>query len=267
MKDYPFILWLSLKIFRIISALIPHANLRRTMRILPFTLSRHAHQIVDSSDLIKANVFISMGDACKPALHLREYGLRTLSSPLDWMMGYSLDEAYRCFSVGFSDFFAECYDNGDADGKERSVASKSNAGMISIHAFPKKIALDEFLPTFRAQTKRRFLRIKAKILASQSVALVSARAVSVGEMADFGRKMQTLFTNWGGESHQNLIIINIYHNDDFAPTQIEKRVYKISDSLQIIEFYCNDNSLSGKRAFLGNTLAWHRIMCELAIKI
>lgn len=198
MRDYPFGLWLSLKIFRIISALIPHANLRRKMRILPFTLSRHAHQMVVSSDLIKANVFISMGDACKPALHLREYGLRTLSSPLDWMMGYSLDEAYRCFSVGFSDFFAECYDNGGADGKERSVVSKSNAGMISIHAFPKKIALDEFLPTFRAQTKRRFLRIKAKILASQSVALVSARAVSMSEMANFGRKMQSLFTNWGG---------------------------------------------------------------------
>lgn len=70
----------------------------------------------------------------------------------------------------------------------------------------------------------------------------------------------------GGKKSQQIIIINIHHNDDFAPTQIEKRVYKISDSLQIIEFHCNDNSLSGKRAFLGNTLAWHRIMCKLAIK-
>ena len=112
------------------------------------------------------------------------------------------------------------------------------------------------------------MRIKAKILASQSVALVSARAISVSEMADFGCKMQSLFTKWGGGNRtKNLIIINIHHNDDFATTQIEKRVYKISDSLQIIEFYCNDNSLSGKRAFLGNTLAWHRIMCQLAIKI
>ncbi len=115
------------------------------------------------------------------------------------------------------------------------------------------------------RTKMRFMRIKAKILASQSVALVSARAVSVSEMADFGRKMQSLFANWGGESQQNLIIINIHNNDDFAPTQIEKRVYKIRESLQIIEFYCNDKSLSEKRAFLGNTLAWHRIMCQLAI--
>lgn len=202
MRDYPFVLSLSLGLFRIISALIPHANLRRKMRILPFALSRHAHQMLDSSDLIRADIFVSVGDACRPALHLREYGLRTLSSPLDWMMSYSLDEAYRCFSVEFSDFFADCYDNGGADGKERSVVSKSNVGMISIHAFPKKIALDEFLPTFRAQTKRRFLRIKANILASQSVALVSARAVSVSEMADFGRKMQSLFTKWGGDLHR-----------------------------------------------------------------
>lgn len=70
----------------------------------------------------------------------------------------------------------------------------------------------------------------------------------------------------GGGFAPNLIIINIRHNDDFAPTQIEKRVYEISKSLQIIEFHCNDKSLSGKRAFLGNTLAWHRVMCQLAFK-
>lgn len=204
MRNYPFCLWLLLKIFRIISVLIPRTNLRRKVRILPFTLSRHAHQMIDSSDLIKANVFLSMGDACKPALHLREYGLRTFSSPLDWMMKYSLDEAYRCFSVEFSDFFTDCYDDGGADGKERSVVSKSNAGMISIHAFPKNVALDEFLPTFKAQTKRRFMRIKAKISASQSVALISARAISVSEMADFGRKMQSLFAKWGGGNHTKI---------------------------------------------------------------
>ena len=174
MRDYPFGLWLGLRFFRIIASLIPHKNLRRAMRTLPFALSRHAHQILHSSDLIKADMFMSVGDACRPALHLRNYGLRKISNPLDWMMCYSLDEAHRCFSVGFSDFFADCYDNGGGEGKERNVVSKSNDGMISIHAFPKNIALDEFLPTFMAQSKRRFLRVKDKILASQSVALVSA---------------------------------------------------------------------------------------------
>ncbi len=198
MRDYPFSFAIMLKIFRIFAIVIPSANLRRSVRILPFKIFRHAHQIINSNGVIKADIFISMGEACRPALHLREYGLRKFSSPLDWMMSYSLDETHRCFSVGFSDFFAECYDNGGVDGKERNVVSISNVGMISIHAFPKNIALDEFLPTFRAQNKRRFLRIKNKILNSQSVAFVSARAVSVDKIADFGRKMQTLFANWGG---------------------------------------------------------------------
>ncbi len=266
MRNYPLSLTILLAIFRIVSAVIPSAKLRRSVRNLPFKLYRHAHQMLDSHDIIKANIFISVGEAFKPALHLREYGLRKLSSPLDWMMNYSLDEAYRCFSVEFSDFFAECYDSGEGNGKERNVVSKSNVGMISIHAFPKNVALEEFLPTFRAQSKRRFLRMKDKILDSQSVALVISRQISVKKISNFGCKMQMLFTNWGGESRQKLIIINIHHNDNLAPTQIEKRVYKISDSMQIIEFHCNDKSLSGKRPFLGNTLAWHKIMCKLAIQ-
>ena len=197
MYPYPFALLVALKVFKIISTLIPNANLRRNARNLPFIISRHAYQI-SKQNLIKADIFISVGDACKPALHLREYGLRKLSSPLDWMWNYSLDEAQRCFCVEFGDFFEKCYDSGRAEGKERNVISNSNNGMISIHAFPKNIALDKYLPTFRAKMQRRFQKIKAKILDSQTIALVISRNDSVDKIADFGRKMQMLFKNWGG---------------------------------------------------------------------
>lgn len=155
MNPYPFLLSIALKIFKIISALIPNANLRRNARNLPFIISRHICQI-SKQNLIKADIFISIGDAYKPALHLREYGLRKLSSPLDWMYNYSLDEAHRCFCVEFGDFFEKCYDSGKAEGKERNVISISNDEMISIHAFPKNVALDEYLPTFRAKMQRLF---------------------------------------------------------------------------------------------------------------
>lgn len=104
MKDYPFCLWLGLRFFRIIASLIPNKNLRRTMRTLPFALSRHAHQILHSNDLIKVDMFMSVGDACRPALHLREYGLRKLSNPLDWMMCYSLDEAHSALAWDLATF-------------------------------------------------------------------------------------------------------------------------------------------------------------------
>lgn len=197
MNPYPFLLSIALKIFKIISALIPNANLRRNARNLPFIISRHICQI-SKQNLIKADIFISIGDACKPALHLREYGLRKLSSPLDWMYNYSLDEAHRCFCVEFGNFFEKCYDSDKAEGKERNVISISNDEMISIHAFPKNVALDEYLPTFRAKMQRRFQKIKAKIIDSQTIALVISRNDSVDKIANFGRKMQILFKNWGG---------------------------------------------------------------------
>ena len=46
--------------------------------------------------------------------------------------------------------------------------------------------------------QRRFQKIKAKIIDSQTITLVISRNDSVDKIADFGRKMQRLFKNWGG---------------------------------------------------------------------
>ena len=109
------------------------------------------------------------------------------------MMCYDLDEAYRCFEVGFSDFFEKCYEEKSKSAKERWIVSTSNAGMVSIHAFPKSIPLNQYLPTFRKTMQCRFDRLKSKIFACDCVAFVCGRTNSIEELADFGKKIGKLF--------------------------------------------------------------------------
>lgn len=283
MRPYPLYLEISLKIARIFACLILHKNLREKVRNIPFML---ANRLSNPKNAIKADMFISLGEACKPALHLRNYGLRKMSCPLDWIMSYDLDEAYRCFEVEFSDFFASCYEDKGQDtknGKERWIVSASNAGMISIHGFPKSASLESYLPIFREKMKKRFAKLKSKILDCACVAFVCARNDSVENLANVGKRFITLFDLWHKTSQANtylqhasdkpereskirVMIINARHNQNLSKTHLQKQVYKISERISVVDFVCDDTSINGKRYFLGNTLAWHSIMCQLRLK-
>jgi hypothetical protein len=47
---------------------------------------------------------ISLGSSCEPAAHLRRKGLRTFSSPLDWVVSLSLTDVNRLLSSRFSGY-------------------------------------------------------------------------------------------------------------------------------------------------------------------
>lgn len=286
MRPYPLLLEIALKICKIFACLIPHKNVRQKLRRFPFVCFHRLYLMVkrnNAKNTIKANVFISAGNACKPALHLRNYGLRKLSCPFDWIMNYDLREFYRCFEVEFSDFFANCYEAGDktnnTQGKERWVVSASNAGAISIHAFPKSMSLESYLPTFREKMQKRFNRLKRKILDSTSVAFVCVRTDSLEDLADFGKKFITLCESWQicqlqnasdknereRESKIRVIIINVRHKEKIPKTSITKQIHNIDENVSIVEFICNDTSINPKQHYLGNTYAWHKIMLQLQL--
>lgn len=270
MRSYPLYLECALRLSRAFAIFFPSKSLRAKVRSLPFALAHRAFCRFQK-DTIQADIFISLGEACKPALHLRNYGLRKLSSPLDWMMCYDLDEAYRCFEVGFSDFFEKCYEESQKSAKERWVVSTSNTGMVSIHAFPKSIPLNQYLPTFRKTMQRRFDRLKSKILACDCVAFVCGRTNSIEELADFGKKISKLFERESKtrererENKPRIIIINIRHKENIPKNQITKEVLDFGENLQVVEFICDDTSINEKKYFLGNTLAWHTVMLNLRL--
>ena len=151
---------------------------------------------------IKDSIFLSVGDACKTALHLKASCLRQLSAPLDYMMCYTLQDAHRLFESDFADFFAECY----RDEKGQVVDTKN--GMISIHHFPDEVPVQQYLPSFQCIWQRRVKRMKTHIIGASRVVFVCSRADDLKSLTNFAIKMQKLlespsFNGGGGNDPRN----------------------------------------------------------------
>jgi hypothetical protein len=50
------------------------------------------------------DTIVSLGSSCEPAAHLRRKGLRTFSSPLDWVVSLSLSDVNRLLSSRFQGY-------------------------------------------------------------------------------------------------------------------------------------------------------------------
>ena len=92
------------------------------------------------SEKEKYDMYISLGPDCRPAMHLKIHNLRTLASPLDYQMSYSLDTVLKLFQTGFEDFFVEIKEDLELSRtieKRWIVDIKNN--IISIHHFDKVV--------------------------------------------------------------------------------------------------------------------------------
>lgn len=90
---------------------------------------------------------VSLGSSCEPAAHLRRRGLRTFSSPLDWVVSLSLTDVNRLLSSRFSGYM-ELPNMSPVDGYdvfvENEVVTPVRSyfvkdyyyNVISVHDFP-----------------------------------------------------------------------------------------------------------------------------------
>lgn len=213
---------------------------------------------------IKNIIFLNVGADCRAALHLKAHLLRKLSAPLDWMMCYSLQEAYMLYENEFMDFFsAYSEDISKAhDGKRFVVADN---GMVAMHHFPLGVEISAYLPTFKHLTKRRFLGLKEEIIKAKSVVFVAHRTEGIEILQNFALKMQELINIWcekinGCEKH--IFLVNILHEE--KAMGFERQIYKISDNIEIIQFVFDDSS-TNKHYWLGNKKLWGKIMSEIEV--
>ncbi|EKL1657414.1 hypothetical protein PQX17_000995, partial [Campylobacter upsaliensis] len=61
-------------------------------------------------DKIEVDLVLSVGYSCRTAYRMKEFNLRQESSPLDWMISYSLDDVYNLMINDFKTFFLK-YEN------------------------------------------------------------------------------------------------------------------------------------------------------------
>ena len=62
---------------------------------------------INNFPIIYSDVFISLGDTCKPALWLKTAKLRKQAMPLDWMRYYKLDVVIDMLKNKNIDYFSD----------------------------------------------------------------------------------------------------------------------------------------------------------------
>ncbi|EAI2900611.1 hypothetical protein F2N09_02550 [Campylobacter upsaliensis] len=206
----------------------------------------------------RADVFISAGGGCKVAFYLRKFKLRTFSSPFDWLGLYALSDINACFEEDFANFFKE-YEEVFSTTNKRWVRDRQN-GMRSMHDFSFEESLECGYERFITQKRRRFENLKHHIKASKHICFVSCRQDNYAEFEKFLKQMQIFH-------HAKYTLINIRH--DLNCKEMKKVELEWGEKLHFIEYLFNDTHKKGeayKRAWLGNTKLWHKIMRSLSLE-
>lgn len=171
---------------------------------------------------LEVDLILSAGDACRAAFYLQKHRLRDFSSPLDWMMCYTLKDMRALIENNFKDFFKdneELYINGDM----RVVKDRQN-GMISMHAFPANVSIKEYYPEFKQAIQRRAQRLIEKIKNSKNIAFLCTRTESITEFKDFLRFMYAFHP-------ANYTLINVRHNESLKV--VAKKSFKINHLIKL----------------------------------
>lgn len=191
------------------------------------------HFILKNFSPIKADFVMSLGPACRSADAIRRLGLRTQSSPFDWMMCYQLNSISNFFSSGFKDFFINRIDlKKEKHGKRFIQDTKTN--MISMHDFPIENEVDDYFPYFYAKMSNRFESVVNNIKAANRIVFVAYRQDEQEEIVDFLKDMDIIFNQkiGGGKS---FTFINIINN----PIE-QVNIKYVRPHLKVIEISFND---------------------------
>lgn len=203
------------------------------------------------------DLYMSVGNACRPAYHLALNDLRNEAYPLDWQMEYSLDTVIHLFKTKFSDFFVDIEEEAvEFEAACRPVKDVKN-NIISIHHFPRNIELEKAQEEFVKRMKKRFERLDGELGGAKRVALICNRTDSLEELQAFLKKFWVLYP------HLEIKLINIRNDEGGEGSSYIAKEYEINDSLSIEEYIFNDtvNNITGETAdWRGNIGIWRDIL-------
>ncbi len=205
-------------------------------------------------DEITADFFVSMGCCCKTAHHLRRNRLRICSSPLDWMINFTLKDALELFRTGFSTFFADIREVAhEENGKMRRVEDVRN-GMLSIHHFPLSLTLEEGRAAYREKAARHFANTHEFMSKADRFAMVTSCGESLGEIREFVEGMAALYT------------ADIVHVNVRTGTDKKREVLHLPNGATLYDYTFMDIGVFQKYGiessgwWAGNDYEWRRIL-------
>jgi len=143
----------------------------------------------------------SLGYDCHCATMLRKFGLRSCSSPFDWLTGAPLETRLRLVETHFAGFLEKdgmrrLEKGADAPGKGNDHYEDSATGLRFFHDFRETLPFDESYAQVRAKYARRIARMYDNVAKSGRSLFVwcdTAHPLSEGERADAEGRLRAAF--------------------------------------------------------------------------
>ena len=217
-------------------------------------------------ETIKVDCIFSIGAECRPAFYLSEYHFRFQSSPLDWMMKYSLDTTIHFFETKFEDFFDKIEEIPNKFCHDCKHVKDIKNNVVSIHHFKKDVPLSEERTRIRELMLHRAKQVDDIFKKSESIGLICNRPTeSDEEFIDFIKKFSNIYKG------KKITLINIV--DDETAKDVKQSTIFNQDNLKIIKFTFSDKTPEGnpenKPGWIANYTAWDMVMktIELSDKV
>lgn len=156
--------------------------------------------------LVVVDLVFSAGPNCRPANMLKKIGMRTFSSPLDWMMVYDLSTYVDLLKEKDFPLFQEYEEDEQKSGEDRYVKDLQT-GMISMHHFPKNQSIQKSFPHFVDKMNRRLEKLICSIQQNKDIGIVMARDIPLEEIENFVRSLSGVFPEC------TFHILNIRHSE------------------------------------------------------
>ena len=210
----------------------------------------------------KYDCVFSMGDLCPTAFLLRELGVRSFSSPFDWIAGKDIFERFDLLESDFSGFFnKEDFVVEFVEKKKRDAYRGINnrTGWTFPHDF-QKADLDQVWPEFEEKYSRRIKRLKQRVY-GQRVLLVYT---SKKEKLD-GKKISKVLNKYKENfSIKSLDLLFIQLGDSVDnPDCLKKMVLSDSLNLYLAEINPNYRDLD----WLGHDRRFPKIFGEILFTV
>ena len=214
---------------------------------------------VKSLDNIEVDLVLSVGYSCRTAHRMRESNLRQESSPLDWMIHYSLDDACNLMINDFKTFFVEYENQGTHEGGALQVVDKAT-GMISIHHFWPGGDLETQILNYRNLSIQRWEKIKTKIATVKRIAFIYCGTFDINCFEHFLNKFSSHF---GKEKIIYFINVDDDRNKEFNELKITQ--YELNSYIKIIHYLGNDYPILNEDIWVGNSFLWNEAMKNIKL--
>lgn len=209
---------------------------------------------------IKADYYIPLGEACRPAYWLQKYGLRRCALPFDWMMAYDLETVCSTLAEGVGLWFAEYEEDLLWQGNMRKVEDR-NTRMVSLHHFSRDRSVEEQKADVLKTFQRRCERMRRILSEGKTVCFVCNRTERREELVSFAEKLSSAFPR------TRFILVNIRHGE----SSFTVRYGSVFRRLFFYEVCGTDSHEKGTTPenpsfWLGSERLWNAVCGKLAFK-